>query len=543
MKKNAWIAGITAVVTAGLLWMTPVSVRADEVIPAGVYVGNVNLEGMTMEEAEEAVNAYVEEKMGQTVTLDVNGTQADASAEDLGLSWGNPDAVAEAMENSRLEGNLIKRYMKQKDLQENPVRVELEMHVDQEKVSAFVNEHCGAAVAEAQDATIVKEGDHFVITPSVTGIAVDMEATEAALNQALSEEGTDGVTITAVITEQEPKIKTEDLETIQDVLGTYTTGFSSSGWARATNLEVGASKINGHVLMPGEVLSGQECMAPITAANGYKTATAYENGRSVDSIGGGICQIATTLYNASLYAELDIVQRQNHSMTVAYVDHSRDAAIAGTYKDIKIANPYDTPIYIEGYTSGKKLTFTIYGKETRPENRTIDFESKTLQWINPGDPIEEQDPTLQPGQRVKVQSAHTGVRSELYKCVYIDGVLQERTLLNKDSYNASKAIYRVGPAVPVEVPVEAPPAETTPVETPAETAPEETMPAGPEGPGAPAGPGAPEQTGGPGAPTETAAPVEAPAETAAPAAAPAETAAPVEIAPITPVDPGSTQGP
>ena len=75
--------------------------------------------------------------------------------------------------------------------------------------------------------------------------------------------------------------------------------------------------------------------------------------RSVDSIGGGVCQISTTLYNASLYAELEIVQRQNHSMTVSYVKPSMDAAIAGTYKDLKIKNPYDTPIYIEGYTQGK----------------------------------------------------------------------------------------------------------------------------------------------------------------------------------------------
>ena len=518
MKKNAWIAGFTAVVTAGLVFMAPVSVRADEVVPAGVFVGNMNLEGMTEEEAEEAVKAYVEEKMDQTVTLDVNGASAEASAEDLGLSWGNPDAVAQAMESSKVEGNLIKRYMKKKDLQENPVKIELEMHVDQEKVSAFVNEHCGAAIAEAQDATIVREGGEFIITPSVTGIAVDMEATEKALNEALGEDSADGVMITAVITEQEPKIKTEDLETIQDVLGTFTTDFSSSGWARSTNLEVGASKINGHVLMPGEVLSGQGAMAPITAENGFKNAGAYENGRSVDSIGGGVCQIATTLYNAALYAELDIVQRQNHSMTVSYVDHSRDAAIAGTYKDIKVSNPYDTPIYVEGYTSGKKLTFTIYGKETRPENRKIEFESKTLQWINPGNPIEEQDPSLQPGQRVKVQSSHTGIRSELYKCVYVDGVLQERTLLNKDNYNASKAIYRVGPAAPVEVPVEAP-VESAPAETPAETAPTETAPAGPGGPGAPTA--APQPGGGPGAPAE---------------AAPA----PVEIVPI---NPGATTGP
>ena len=106
------------------------------------------------------------------------------------------------------------------------------------------------------------------------------------------------VQVTAQIKEQEPAITKEDLSTITDVLGTFTTDFSSSGSARSTNLSVGAEKINGHVLMPGEVLSGYQCLQPFTNANGYKTAAAYENGQVVDSIGGGVCQIATTLYNA-----------------------------------------------------------------------------------------------------------------------------------------------------------------------------------------------------------------------------------------------------
>lgn len=529
MKKNAWIAGVTAVMAAGLIFMTPVSARADEVIPAGVYVGGLNLEGMTRNEAEQTVKEYVEAKLSQKVTLDVNGMAAETSAGELGLSWANPNAVDEAMEGSEVKGNLIRRYMKKKDLQENPVNIELEMNVNQESISAFVEEKCSEAVAKAQDASIVREDGEFIITPSVTGITVDMEATESALNEALNAEGTEAVTVEAVITEEEPRIKTEDLSEIKDVLGTFTTDFSSSGWARSTNLKVGAEKINGKVLMPGDILSGYECMAPFTTANGYQTATAYENGRSVDSVGGGVCQIATTLYNASLFAELDIVQRQNHSMTVGYVEHSRDAAIAGTYKDIKVSNPYDTPIYVEGYTSGKKLTFTIYGKETRPENREIKFESKTLQWINPGDPIEEQDATLQPGQRVQVQSAHTGIKSELYKCVYVDGELKERTLLNKDSYNASKAIYRVGPAL-TEVPVEAPvgtPAETTPAETaPAETTPAETTP---QGPGYAAGAGS-DNSGNQGTP-------------AGPGAVSAESAETAAQVLVTPLAPGGTQGP
>ena len=524
MKRNAWIAGMTAVMAAGLIFMAPVSARASEVIPAGVYVGEISLEGLSETEAEKAVKTYVEAKLNQKIELDVNGVKAETSAKELGMSWGNPEAVDEALKHTEVKGNLIKRYMKKKDLQENPVKIELDLNVDQEKVAAFVQENCGTALAEAQDAVIVKEKSGFVITPSVTGVDIDMNATEAALKAALGADSTEGVNVVAPVTSTEPRIKTEDLETIRDLLGSYKTDFSTSSKGRITNLEVGAGKINGRVLMPGDVLSGYECMAPFTLENGYKIATAYENGRSVDSIGGGVCQIATTLYNAALYAEMEIVQRQNHSMTVSYVDHSRDAAIAGTYKDIKISNPYDTPVYVEAYTSGKNLVFSIYGQETRPENRTIKFESKTLQWINPGDPIEQLDQTLQPGQRVKVQSSHTGIRSELYKCVYIDGVLQERTLLNKDNYNSSKAIYRVGPSLPAaQVPAEGTAAVPTEPSAPAAAAPtpSETQPAGPGASaaapsGAPTGSGAQAGPSGPGSPAAVT---------------------------VSPLNPGATQGP
>ena len=380
---------------------------------------------------------------------------------------------------------------------------------------------------------------------------MDAEATGEALNQALAQGLDEAVRVEAVIMETEPEITTEDLASIQDVLGTATTSFSSSGAARSTNVSVGASKINGRVLMPGEVLSGYECLQPFTSANGYKGAASYANGQVVDSIGGGVCQVSTTLYNAALQAELEIVERQNHSMIVTYVEPSMDAAIAGTVKDLKIRNNYSTPIYVEGYTENKQITFTIYGKETRPANRKVEYVSETLGRTSPGDPQLIVDPTLAPGARVRVQSSHTGLRSRLWKVVAVDGVEQERTLLNEDTYNASKAIYRVGPSVPVTVPPETPvaPAESAPEQTqPAEPVtgvdggpgvspkPAETQPAGAESAGQSSGAGGPAETApvpaetAP-APTEAASAPAAPAET--PPAAP-ETQAPPQVIPAAP---------
>ena len=119
-------------------------------------------------------------------------------------------------------------------------------------------------------------------------------------------------------------------------------------------------------------------MRPYTKENGFAEAGAYQNGKVIQSMGGGICQVSSTLYNAVILAELGVEQRQPHSMLVDYVQPSMDAAIAGDYKDMKLKNTTETPIYIEGYVSGGYVTFTIYGKETRPENRTIKFVSETL---------------------------------------------------------------------------------------------------------------------------------------------------------------------
>ena len=129
-------------------------------------------------------------------------------------------------------------------------------------------------------------------------------------------------------------------------LGGFSTDFSSSAAGRATNVKNACSLINGSVIYPGEQFSVYEAISPITTDNGYQIAGAYENGQVVDSVGGGVCQVATTLYNAVIRAELDIVQRYNHSMIVSYVKPSDDAAIAGTYKDLKFKNNLDNPVYI-----------------------------------------------------------------------------------------------------------------------------------------------------------------------------------------------------
>lgn len=520
MKKCNLLSVLAAAAAAGILMVMPVYAK-ETAIPEGIFVGDFSLGGMTESEARQKIQDYVDSLAERKITLDVEGQSVEALAGELGFSWSNPDAVEEAAGHV-VAGNLIEQYMGRKDLEKDPVHIPLETAVDPVQVDAFVQEKCAGLTAEPQNASMTRVDGKFQITPSAAGKAVDVEATSGELNKALDQQDTGDIRVTAVITTREPAVKEEDLETIQDVLGTFSTDFSSSGAARSKNLANGAGKINGHVLMPGETLSGYECMQPFTIENGYYTAAAYENGQVVDSIGGGVCQIATTLYNAALRAELEITQRQNHSMIVTYVKPSMDAAIAGTYKDIKITNNYSTPIYVEGGVSGRTLTFTVYGKETRPSNRKVEYVSETLSSIDPGAPTERPDNSLAPGTRKQVQSAHRGLKSRLWKVVTVDGVETERTVLHTDTYNASKAIILVGPAKaaaapPVQAQQPAQPSETQPSQS-AETQPEKVE-------GVNGGPGvtAPAQA-------ETPSPVQSeassPAQTETPAASHSETPAP-----------------
>ena len=239
---------------------------------------------------------------------------------------------------------------------------------------------------------------------------------------------------------REPSEK--ELAQVTDVLGSFTTSYKTSGSSRSANVANGCSLINGTTLYPGEEFSTYKTVSPFSVANGYYMAGSYVSGKVVDSLGGGICQVSTTLYNAVLRAELEVTERSNHSMIVTYVEPADDAAIAGTYKDLKFKNTLDAPVYIEGVTSGKQVTFTIYGQETRPSNRTLKFESVTLSTTEPG--VQIIADAGQPIGYITRESAHKGVVAELYKHVYVGGKEESVTKVNKSNYKATPRTITVG---------------------------------------------------------------------------------------------------
>ncbi len=453
MKKLRILAATVIVVVAGAFLLTnenlfKADVTEDTVIENGVYIGGIDVSGMNTEEATSAVNNYVEVIKTKSITLVGPKGNLSLTLENMGVSADTGAAVSEAVSVGKT-GNLIKRFKELKDLENEHHVVDMGLSIDKQKTAEIINNKSSRINIKAIDNGLKIEDGEFIYVPGQQGNEVDIVTAVNELNDYIGSEWeiaaieNEEFTLTSVISQ--PRGTEEELSVVRDLIGTFTTNYKSSSAGRAKNVENGASKIHGTILYPGDELSVYELVNPFTQENGYELAGSYLNGETVESFGGGICQVSTTLYNAVLNAELEITQRYNHSMIVTYVNPAADAAIAGTYKDLRFKNSFDFPVYIEATWENRNITFNIYGKETRSANRTVEYVSEVLSENDPPTEytISYTDPV---GTFVTTRSKHIGYVAELWKVVKVDGVEQERTKVNKSTYQASAKKVTIGVA-------------------------------------------------------------------------------------------------
>lgn len=441
MKKSKK-AGLILTVGAALFLAAGAPALADETdtISKNVYIGGVNVSGMTEEQATKAVEEKLGKGTGGNYTVKIGDETTTATAEDFGMEWTNREVVHEAMEVAK-GGNLIKQYKDKKDLQVEPKNFEVAYAPNKQAVKTYVEKLAEEYNRDAEEGDITFANGYPEVTGGETGIAVNVDQSVSSIMKALEGDGTE---LTVVAEVQKPSVTKEELSQVNDVLGTATTYYGSS-YERNTNVEVGASKINGTLIMPGETFSVTAAVTPFNADNGYYPAPSYESGQVVDTYGGGICQVSTTLYNAVLKAELQVDERHNHTMLVSYVDPSKDAAIAEGLMDFVFTNNTDAPIYIYGVGYQGTLNFTIYGHETRDPNRSISFRSETLSQTDASTNVKlvaKSDQNI--GYLNQTQSAHQGLEAVLWKDIVNADGTTDTVQVNSSSYQASPAIYEVG---------------------------------------------------------------------------------------------------
>lgn len=523
-------------------------------IMKGVFINDIDMSGMSQEDAKSKIEALANEKLAKEMTVTYKDYSSTINATILELNYDINSAVEEAYSIGR-SGNLITNnyaILKTMLFKDN-VNINISLNEDIAKTtiadmeanipdalvqSDYYIEEKQLIITKGKRGTVIEDEafienikkayadlvststdidfpvievdpdsididkiheevykepkdayyneEPFEIYPEVEGIDFDVEAAKKLLQEDKEEYEIDLII-------SKPKVTINDLSEIafKDVLATFSTRYDASNAPRTTNLKLAAGKINGTVLGAGEEFSYNKVVGERTIAAGYKEAKIYASGEVVDGLGGGICQISSTLYNAAVLANLDITQRRNHQFVTSYLPAGRDATVVYGSQDFKFKNTRKYPVKIEMTVANGMAKATLYGIKENPDYE-VSIQTSTVSTI-PFATTYQDDNTLPAGTEKVKQKGANGLVTQTYKIVKQNGTVISKTLLSKDVYNAMQKIILKGPAAPeaTATPEPTPAAPSTPI-TP--STPVTPTPETPETPETPIDGG--EQTGG-----------------------------------------------
>ncbi len=421
----------------------------DRIIPDGIKIGEHDVSGLSVSKAEKIIEDSF--AMYDTVhfSLSANGKSVNATGKDLCICPADKRIVKRAA-NYGKTGNMLERFKATSDIESGRGKTfELVIGADKKKLKQYIKGVSKQFNDVASDNTLVKEGNAFVFKEGKSGVVLDEKSSVQQIADFLSHEwdGKDAALELPTMM-KEPRGTKEELSQITDLLGSYSTDFSSSAASRANNVSNGARLINGTILFPGDEFSVLDTITPFNEENGYQLAGSYENGTTVETFGGGICQVSSTLYGAVRQAELEVVTRSCHSMVINYVQPSQDAAISESgSKDFQIKNNKNYPVLIEGYTNGGIIYFNIYGKEEDDPSHSVDYETEITE-VKVQNTTWVASETLPLGQMSTSTVGHTGYKAKLWKVIYENGEEVDRYVYNNSTYNPSNRTVVVGVATP-----------------------------------------------------------------------------------------------
>ena len=309
---------------------------------------------------------------------------------------------------------------------------------------ANIDDIYNKVLRQSKNASASVENNEVVVVPHIRGIEIDKSELKNIIENNKNKFDTKKELPVSFI---EPEIKTENIGDylFRDVLASYTTYFTTdtqNNANRGVNIRLSSSKINGTLLGPGDVFSFNDVVGPRTSSRGYLSAYVYTNGKIVPDVGGGICQVSSTLYNAVIFSGLETVYRMNHMFTVGYVPYGQDAAVSYNELDLQFKNNTNWPVKINAYATNNSVKFEIVGTNEIPEKK---IEIVNVQISSTPAPVKYiDDPNMPQGTSVVIQSGKPGYVYDTYKVTKINGVETERVLLHRSRYNPYQHIVKRG---------------------------------------------------------------------------------------------------
>ncbi|HCD41519.1 MAG TPA: VanW family protein [Bacillota bacterium] len=414
---------------------------AEPEIFGDVWVEEIDLSSMTRSQAEEALHRYIDEVISQQIVLAFGDEAWQLDPADIGLSVFVGEIVERALAVGRT-GNWLERLKFRILRSRERVNIPLIMSVDEGRFRDFVFALMTDIYVAPEDAAFVINPDDTVsVRPSNTGRYLDPEdlgnhIKEVALKR------TDR-TVVLNVKPMVPALTTEQANAmnIRECIGRFSTNFNPENKPRVHNIREAARAIDGVILGPGETFSFNEIVGPRSAEAGYLEAPVMVDDDLVPGIGGGICQVSSTLYNAVLLANLSIVARSNHSMLPSYIQAGRDAAVAYDYMDFKFRNDGSSHILVKLIVADNSITAKVYGYA--PDGYHVSIVASVDEKIPPGT-VTVEDPSLAPGDEVVDDEGAWGYVVTVYRVITKDGVELSRERVSKDRYRARPKRILVG---------------------------------------------------------------------------------------------------
>ncbi len=440
MKKGKYIFLIAMCIGVAALLIFGNVFNNTNKFAKNAVINGLNVGGLTAKEAEALINSNIEQKNEDLkLQLKYGDYVWDYGKENF-LIVNNTSDVVSSKINQSLFSKLA--YRKQNTNVETKFEIKNSDNIIEEIVSQIDQ--------EAENAEIIfdaSSNEKFIIKPEKIGKCVDKDK---LLLQMFDVFNKDNKVIDVPVIEIQPEITAKELEKCTKKQATFSTSYEKSNEDRKNNISVAVAKLNGYRVEGGAEFSFNEVVGERTASNGFKEANIILDGKFVKGVGGGVCQVSTTLYNALLLSGVEITEAKKHSLPISYVPLAFDAMVSWGFSDLKFRNPTNLPVFIEAVADGSNLIFNIYGA-TLEDNQQIKTRAEFIGTIpHPGDKIiadtngQYSDKIVFKGEYFREKYPQEGYHSKAYLQYFKDNKMIEEKLIRNEKYEPQAGIVYEG---------------------------------------------------------------------------------------------------
>lgn len=430
---------IIPLVLIAVLLLSSVIILNNKGIYDGIYIENVNVSGMSIEQAVSQLTEKCSASDNKNLILRYMDKEKIIPLNQISFRYLIDESAVQAYKFGR-EGNIFQRISDITGLWFGKHNITLQNEFDLQALTSILSDLKKTIDTDAKPAEVTYNKGAVNVVKDSPGWFLDIDNNLKIVENHIKEEN---FVVQLELQELKPYITYEDVKDISTIVSSFTTYFNPADRNRTNNLAIASKKLDNYVILPGNTFSMDSALGPRTEDNGYLEAKIILKNRYVDSPGGGICQVTTTLYDAVLKAGLKIVQRTPHSMPSVYCDPGQDATIAEGIIDFKFKNDSDYAVCISTYLEGNHLTIRILGQ--KPEkNYTVKLKSEIFDEYPPTEVEYVVDDTVPIGQEVLSREAKNGCRAIVYRETYdANGKLIKREKISEDKYKPVQQQFKV----------------------------------------------------------------------------------------------------